>query len=96
MARGFDTPSGGGVFLFTNEGWALEPDLLVSHAQALAVLLTDLDGDGRRDSWSAMTFVTPSKAGCAAAPRHGRHRIQHRHARLQTVCLSVYPLAEEI
>jgi len=34
-------PSGGGVFLFTNEGVALKPDLLVSHAQALAVLLTD-------------------------------------------------------
>ena len=49
MARGFGTPSGGGVFLFTNEGGALKPDLLVSHAQALAVLLTDLDGDGRRD-----------------------------------------------
>ena len=49
MARGFGTPSGGGVFLFTNEGGALKPDLLVSHAQALAVLLTDLDADGRRD-----------------------------------------------
>ena len=29
MARGFGTPSGGGVFLFTNEGGALKPDLLV-------------------------------------------------------------------
>ena len=47
MARGFGTPSGGGVFLFTNEGGALKPDLLVSHAQALAVLLTDLDGAAR-------------------------------------------------
>ena len=28
MAHGFGTPSGGGVFLFTNEGGALKPDLL--------------------------------------------------------------------
>ena len=35
MAHGFGTPSGGGVFLFTNKEGALKPDLLVSHAQAL-------------------------------------------------------------
>ena len=62
MARGFDTPSGGGVFLFTNEGWALKPDLLVSHTQALAVLLTDLDGDGRRDIPVRNDFATPDEA----------------------------------
>ena len=62
MARGFGTPSGGGVFLFTNEGGALKPDLLVSHAQALAVLLTDLDGDGRRDIVVGNDFATPDEA----------------------------------
>ncbi|MCY4482022.1 MAG: CRTAC1 family protein [Spirochaetaceae bacterium] len=62
MARGFGTPSGGGVFLFTNEGGALKPDLLVSHAQALAVLLTDLDGDGRRDILVGNDFATPDEA----------------------------------
>lgn len=62
MARGFGTPSGGGVFLFTNEGGALKPDLLVSHAQALAVLLTDLDGDGRRDILIGNDFATPDEA----------------------------------
>ena len=62
MARGFGTPSGGGVFLFTNEGGALKPDLLVSHAQALAVLLTDLDGDGRRDILVGNDFATPDAA----------------------------------
>ena len=62
MARGFGTPSGGGVFLFTNEGGALKPDLLVSHAQALAVLLTDLDADGRRDILVGNDFATPDAA----------------------------------
>ena len=62
MARGFGTPSGGGVFLFTNEDGALKPDLLVSHAQALAVLLTDLDGDGRRDILVGNDFATPDEA----------------------------------
>ncbi len=62
MARGFGTPSGGGVFLFTNEGGALKPDLLVSHAQALAVLLTDLDGGGRRDILVGNDFATPDEA----------------------------------
>ena len=50
------------MFLFTNEGWALKPDLLVSHTQALAVLLTDLDGDGRRDIPVRNDFATPDEA----------------------------------
>ena len=62
MARGFGTPAGGGAFLFTNEEGTLKPDLLVSHAQALAVLLTDLDADGRRDILIGNDFATPDEA----------------------------------
>ncbi len=59
IARGLGTPSGGGVFLFTNDGGTLKPLLLDSHSQSLAVLLTDLDGDGRRDILIGNDFATP-------------------------------------
>ena len=53
------TPVGGGVYLYTNEGGALEAFLLFSSAEALAILLTDLDADGRRDILVGNDFDPP-------------------------------------
>ena len=53
------TPVGGGVYLYTNEGGAFEAFLLFSSAEALAILLTDLDADGRRDILVGNDFSPP-------------------------------------
>lgn len=59
LARGLGTPVGGGVFLFTNDGGALKANLLAVNPQSLALLLTDLDADGRRDILIGNDFATP-------------------------------------
>ena len=53
------SPVGGGVYLYTNEGGAFEAFLLFLPSEALAILLTDLDGDGRRDILSGNDFDPP-------------------------------------
>ena len=63
-------PSGGGVFLFTNEGVALKPDLLVSHAQALAVLLTDPNSAPSRPLTDRVFQVQRSLSGGAHLSSH--------------------------
>ena len=61
-ALGLGTPVGGGVFVYTNDHGALEASLLSSHAQALAILLSDLDADGRLDILVGNDFASPDGA----------------------------------
>ena len=50
---------GGGVVYYRNDGGALRAQELVRHAQALALLLTDFDGDGRLDILVGNDFELP-------------------------------------
>ena len=61
-ALGLGTPVGGGVFVYTNDHGALEASLLSSHAQALTILLSDLDADGRLDILVGNDFASPDNA----------------------------------
>ena len=55
-------PVGGGVYLYTNEGGALKAFLLFNSSEALAILLTDLDADGRQDILIGNDFSPPDVA----------------------------------
>ena len=50
---------GGGVVYYENDGGKLHARELVRHAQALALLLTDVDGDGRLDVLVGNDFELP-------------------------------------
>ena len=50
---------GGGVAYYENAGGTLRAQELVRHAQALALLLTDFDGDGRLDILVGNDFELP-------------------------------------
>ena len=50
---------GGGVVYYENDGGTLRAQELVRHAQALALLLTDFDGDGRLDILVGNDFELP-------------------------------------
>ena len=50
---------GGGVAYYENAGGKLQAQELVRHAQALALLLTDFDGDGRLDILVGNDFELP-------------------------------------
>ena len=52
-------PVGGGVYIYTNESGSLKPFLLFPSSEALAILLTDLDADGRRDILIGNDFAPP-------------------------------------
>ena len=54
-----DKRAGKGVIHFTNTGGALKAFLLASHSHSLAILLTDLDADGRRDILVGNDFDLP-------------------------------------
>jgi len=47
-----------GVFYFQNNGDSFEAHRLAGYADALAIGLLDLNGDGRRDIWIGNDFVT--------------------------------------
>lgn len=47
-----------GVFYYENMGGSFEPRRLANYADALAVALLDLNGDGQRDIWIGNDFVT--------------------------------------
>ena len=53
------TPVGGGVYLYTNERGSFKAFLLLPSSEALAILLTDLDADGRRDILVGNDFAPP-------------------------------------
>ncbi len=53
------TPVGGGIYLYTNERGSFKAFLLFPSAEALAILLTDLDADGRRDILVGNDFDPP-------------------------------------
>ncbi len=56
------TPVGGGIYLYTNERGSFKAFLLFPSAEALAILLTDLDADGRRDILVGNDFAPPDVA----------------------------------
>ncbi len=56
------TPVGGGVYLYTNERGSFKAFLLFNSSEALAILLTDLDADGRRDILIGNDFAPPDVA----------------------------------
>ena len=52
-------PVGGGAYIYTNEGGPFKAFLLFPSSEALAILLTDLDADGRRDILIGNDFAPP-------------------------------------
>jgi hypothetical protein len=56
----FEQRGGGvGIFVYEREGETFTQQRLASKADALAIALPDLDGDGRRDIWVGNDFNTP-------------------------------------
>ncbi len=53
------TPVGGGMYLYTNKRGSFKAFLLFPSAEALAILLSDLDADGRRDILVGNDFDPP-------------------------------------
>lgn len=51
----------GGIVVYTQDAGQFRPVRLTSTAQAMAILLQDLDGDGRRDLWVGSDFAEPDR-----------------------------------
>ncbi|MBZ0288244.1 MAG: CRTAC1 family protein [Anaerolineae bacterium] len=70
----FLTSGNGGVYAYENHGGTFRLHGLASNAQALALLLLDLNGDGHLDIWVGNDFGVPdqlwywSESGWQAAP----------------------------